>query len=69
MRETTAGRPLSRSARRTHPIDTVDLACRNHDICMLDSGGKAERSLPSRSDYQQGEDLGPQQCLPDEADE
>jgi hypothetical protein len=36
---------------------------------MLDSGGKAERSLPSRSDYQQGEDLGPQQCLPDEADE
>ncbi|GEM_PF-4447013 len=28
---------------RTRPIDTVDLACRNHDICMLDSGGRAER--------------------------
>ena len=28
---------------RIRPIDTVDLACRNHDICMLDSGSRSER--------------------------
>lgn len=28
---------------RVRPIDTVDLACRNHDVCMLDSGSRAER--------------------------
>jgi hypothetical protein len=28
---------------RVRPIDTVDLACRNHDICMLDSGSRSER--------------------------
>lgn len=28
---------------RVRPIDTIDLACRNHDICMLHTGSRAER--------------------------
>lgn len=36
---------------RVRPIDTVDLACRNHDICMLDSGSRSERCDRDFSDH------------------
>lgn len=28
---------------RVRPVDSIDLACRNHDICMLHKGSRAER--------------------------